>query len=98
MASNVVDCLHCHSSFICTHSLQLLLLRTMHESVLLQHTDCAVCAPNHSKSMGKQCTKCKKATSTAIDTALAAVVVLLALAVWFALTQLLGIGDGQDAV
>jgi hypothetical protein len=61
-------------------------------------TDCAVCAPNYSKSIGKQCTKCKKATNTAIYTALAAVVVLCALAVWLALTQLLGIGDGHDAV
>jgi hypothetical protein len=56
-----------------------------------------VCAPHYSKSIGKQCTKCKKATSTAIYTALAAVVGLVALALWFALVQLLGIGDGQDA-
>jgi hypothetical protein len=74
----------------CCYCLQLLHATTL--------TDCAVCAPNYSKSIGKQCTKCNSRKSAALYTALVIVIALIAFALWFALVQLLGIGDGQDAV
>jgi hypothetical protein len=62
------------------------------------HTDCAVCAKGYSKSIGYQCTQCKTGTKAAIYSALAMVLVAFALLIWHVVIELLGLGDGQDAI
>jgi hypothetical protein len=63
----------------------------------LTSTDCAVCAEDYSISIGYECTKCNGSTKAAIYTGLAALLLAVILFIWFAMLELLGLGDGQDA-
>jgi hypothetical protein len=61
-------------------------------------TDCAVCAKGYSKSIGYQCSQCKTGTKAAIYSALALLVVVFVLLGSYLVKELLGLGDGQEAV
>jgi hypothetical protein len=65
---------------------------------LMTFTDCAVCAKGYSKSIGYECTQCKSGTKAAIYSALALLLLASILFICFMTLQLLGLGDGQDAV
>jgi hypothetical protein len=61
------------------------------------HTDCAVCEPGYSKSLGYSCSKCVGEHRSAATTAIAIVIVILILLLLWLLYELLGLGDGVDA-
>jgi hypothetical protein len=61
-------------------------------------TDCAVCAKGYSNSIGYECTRCNGSTKAAIYTGLALLLLAIVLFIWFMTFELLGLGDGQDAV
>jgi hypothetical protein len=61
-------------------------------------TDCAVCAYGYSMTLGHKCTACKGGAQAAIYTGLAVVIALCIALLAFLAVQLLGLGDGQDAV
>jgi hypothetical protein len=61
-------------------------------------TDCAVCAPGYSKSIGYECSQCKADTKAVIYTALALVLVVFVLFLSYLAIELLGLGDSEDAV
>jgi hypothetical protein len=66
--------------------------------IVVFNTDCAVCAKGYSKSVGYQCTQCKTGTRAAIYSALAMVLVVFILLGSYLVNELLGLGDGQDAI
>eukprot|EP00953_Heterococcus_sp_UTEX-ZZ885_P021340 11904-Heterococcus_DN1.PRE.1 len=67
-------------------------------TTLFALTDCAICAEGYSKSIGYECTQCKSGTKAAIYTGLALLLLAIILFIWFMTLELLGLGDGQDAV
>jgi hypothetical protein len=61
-------------------------------------TDCAVCAKGYSNSIGYECTQCKSGTKAAIYSALALLLLVIVLFMWFMTIELLGLGDSEDAM
>jgi hypothetical protein len=57
-----------------------------------------VCASGYSSAVGYQCTRCKTGTQAAIYSVLVMVLALIIMAICFLLVELLGLGDGADAV
>jgi hypothetical protein len=57
-----------------------------------------VCAKGYSNSIGYECTQCNGGTKAAIYTGLALLLLGIILFIWFMTLELLGLGDGQDAV
>jgi hypothetical protein len=61
-------------------------------------TDCALCADGYSMTVGHKCTACDGGALAAIYTSFAVVVALCVAVLALIAVQLLGLGDGQDAV
>jgi hypothetical protein len=67
-------------------------------TITLTLTDCAVCAEGYSNSIGYECTQCKSGTKAAIYIGLALLLLAVILFVFYMTLQLLGLGDGQEAI
>jgi hypothetical protein len=86
-----------HSMLYDTHIVlkSVCMIQTM---TLMTRTDCAVCAEGYSRSIGYECTQCKSGTKAAIYSALALLLLAIILCIWFMTLEVLGLGDGQDAI